>query len=93
MIAIFISQCHKNSLSKTRKILDSYADRIGSRVWKTLITQEGLKSIESTLKANASKNSSVSCWIVKEKNFKLQWIIGRKDFNEDGKIPISCCSL
>jgi len=89
MIVIFISHCHKKALTTTRRILDSYADRIGSRSWKANITLEGLKAIESNLKNKSSKNNSVACWIIKNKDIELEWIIGsKKRFNEEGKFSI-----
>jgi len=89
MIAIFISQCHKKALIRTRRILDSYADRIGPNAWKTNITLKGLEAIEYNLKSKSSKNNSISCWIVKNKDIKLEWIIGsKKRFNEEGKFSI-----
>lgn len=49
MMLIFVSQCHKNSLKITRRILDSYANRIGERTWQTVMTQEGLIAVKSRL--------------------------------------------
>ncbi|MGM0597964.1 MAG: hypothetical protein ACQES9_13095, partial [Myxococcota bacterium] len=31
MIVTFISECQKNALKNTRRVLDSFANRIGSR--------------------------------------------------------------
>ncbi len=36
MMVTFISQCEKNALLKTRRVLDSFANRIGSNVWHYL---------------------------------------------------------
>jgi len=89
MLTVFISQCHKKALIRTRRILDSYADRIGPNAWKTNITLEGLKIIERKLKNESSKNNSISCWIIKDKDIKLEWIIGsKKKFNKEGKFSI-----
>ena len=41
MIVTFISQCEKNALKNTRRVLDSLANRIGDNTWQTIITQEG----------------------------------------------------
>ena len=35
MMATFVSQCEKNSLKKTRRVLDAFADRIGDNTWTT----------------------------------------------------------
>jgi len=89
MLVLFVSQCRKRALKRTRNVLDSYADRIGSKVWKAEITLNGLKAIEYNLKKQSSKNNSISCWIVKDKRIKLEWIIGnKKKFNKEGKFPI-----
>jgi CRISPR-associated endonuclease/helicase Cas3 len=94
MIVVFVSECCKKSLLKTRKILDSYADRIGSTTWKTNITQDGLDAIHESLKNIASKNCAISCWLVKNKTMELEWTVGsNKNFNEDGKIPVSILSV
>ncbi len=38
MMVTFISQCQKNSLQKTRRVLDAFANRIGDNTWQTVIT-------------------------------------------------------
>ena len=32
MMVTFISQCDKNALKKTRRVLDAFADRIGDNI-------------------------------------------------------------
>ena len=61
MMVLFQSECDKNALKKTRRILDSFANRTGRRSWQTVITQEGLEAVKKLLKRAASKDfSSVS---------------------------------
>ncbi len=64
MMVTFVSQCEKKALSRTRKVLDAFADRIGDNTWQTVITQEGLLSAKKALRRTASKNTAVSChWL------------------------------
>jgi len=45
MMVTFVSQCEKKSLTKTRRVLDAFANRIGSNTWQTVITNEGLQAV------------------------------------------------
>jgi CRISPR-associated endonuclease/helicase Cas3 len=45
MNVMIISQCTKNALVETRRILDQFAERRGDRTWQTQITQQGLDTI------------------------------------------------
>jgi CRISPR-associated endonuclease/helicase Cas3 len=91
MMVIFVSQCEKNSLKKTRRVLDSFANRIGNRTWQTLITQEGLLAVKKLLRKNASKNTAVAChWIHGKTQTELAWIVGNRDkFNSQGVVPVN----
>ena len=60
MMIIFVSECKKKALSRTRKVLDAFADRIGGNTWQTVITQEGLLAVKKALRRTASKNTDVS---------------------------------
>lgn len=90
MMVIFISQCQKNALKRTRRVLDSFANRIGDNTWQTLITQNGLDTVRSLLAQTASKNTAVSChWIRSRSYSELLWIVGNKScFNEYGEVPV-----
>ena len=61
MMVTFVSQCEKKALSRTRRVLDAFADRIGDNTWQTAITQEGLLAVKKLLQKTASKNTAVSC--------------------------------
>ena len=64
MMVTFISQCEHKALNRTRRVLDAFANRIGSRTWQTVITEEGLQAVKKLLRKTATKNTAVSChWI------------------------------
>ena len=91
MIVTFVSQCEKNALNKTRRVLDAFADRIGDRTWQTVITNEGLNAVKKLLRKTASKNTAVSChWIRSRSRIELVWIVGnRQKFNSQGMVPVN----
>ena len=91
MMVTFVSQCEKKSLAKTRRVLDAFANRIGSNTWQTVITQEGLDAVKSLLRSTASKNTAVSChWIRSRSRSELVWVVGNKDkFNAQGVVPVN----
>ena len=91
MIVTFISQCEKNALSKTRRVLDAFANRIGDKTWQTVITNEGINAVKKLLRKTASKNTAVSChWIRSRSQIELVWIVGnRQKFNSQGIVPVN----
>lgn len=91
MIVTFISQCEKNALKKSRRVLDAYANRIGGRTWQTIITFEGLDAVKKNLRKSASKNTAVAChWVRSRSRTELIWIIGnREKFNNQGIVPVN----
>jgi CRISPR-associated endonuclease/helicase Cas3 len=90
MMVTFVSQCEKNALNKTRRVLDSFANRIGTNVWQTLITEEGLQAVKKLLRQTATKNTAVSCHRIRGYNrSELEWIVGnRRKFNSQGFVPV-----
>lgn len=94
MIVLFISQCEKKSIKRTNRILDSFANRIGDRTWKTVITQNGLDSVRKLLKKTASKNTAVACHVIHGSNSsRLLWIVGKRSrFSDDGIVPVGFTS-
>jgi len=91
MIVTFISQCEKNAIKKTRRVLDSFANRIGDNTWQTIMTMEGLKAVKKLLRQTASKSTAVSChWIRSSRRVELMWIVGNRDrFNSEGIVPVN----
>ena len=87
----FISQCQKNALKKTRRVLDAFANRIGDNTWQTIITQEGLNAVQKLLRKTASKSTAVSChWIRSRSRSDFLWVVGNKDeFDENGVVPVN----
>lgn len=91
MMVLFVSQCEKNALAKTRRVLDAFANRIGDNTWQTVITNEGLQAVHKLLRKTASKSTAVSChWIRTRSRSDLLWVVGnRKKFNEQGIVPVN----
>lgn len=89
MNVFFVSQCTKNALKQTRRILDQFAERRGTRTWQTPITQEGLDTVRRLLKSSARKNTAVAChWIRGRDHTELLWIVGdARRFNPVGAVP------
>ena len=90
-MVIFISQSEKKAVLTVRKILDSFADRIGDDAWQTVITGAGLLAVKAALRRNATKSMAVSCrWIRSRSRSELLWIVGnRNKFNAEGLVPVN----
>ncbi|MDW6094246.1 type I-F CRISPR-associated helicase Cas3f [Vibrio rhizosphaerae] len=95
MMVTFVSECEKNALKKTRRVLDAFADRIGNNTWQTLITEDGLQTVRKMLKQTASRSTAVSChWIRSRSRSQLLWVVGnRSKFNLDGLVAVNRTSL
>lgn len=89
MNVMLISQCSKNALTETRRILDQFAERRGDRTWQTAITQQGLDTLHRLLRQTARKNTAVAChWIRGKDHSELVWIVGdARQFNAQGATP------
>ena len=95
MMVNFISQCEKNALKKTRRVLDAFADRIGDNTWQTVITKEGLDTVKKMLRKTASKSTAVSChWIRSRSRSHFLWVVGNKArFNDQGVVPVNSTQI
>ncbi|MCG6202247.1 type I-F CRISPR-associated helicase Cas3f [Psychromonas antarctica] len=91
MMVTLVSQCEKNALKKTRRVLDAFADRIGDNTWQTLITEDGLLTVKKMLRQTASKSTAVSChWIRSRSRSQFLWVVGNKaKFDERGVVPVN----
>jgi CRISPR-associated endonuclease/helicase Cas3 len=91
MLVTFISECEKKALSRTRRVLDAFANRIGNNTWQTPITEEGLNAVKRLLQKTASKNTAVSCHQLKSRiRTELLWVVGRREkFNNEGIVAVN----
>ena len=91
MMVTLVSQCEKKALNRTRRVLDSFADRIGDNTWQTVITQEGLGAVKKLLRKTASKNTAVACHRMRSwKRTELVWVVGQRNkFNQQGIVPVN----
>jgi len=91
MMVIFVSECEKKALNRTRRVLDAFADRIGSNTWQTVITEDGLIAVKKLLRRTASKNTAVAChWIRSRSRSELLWVVGNRcNFNSEGIVPVN----
>lgn len=88
MNIMLVSQCSKQALPSTRRILDQFAERKGSRTWLTPITEIGLQTLHQMLRQRARRNTAVACHWVRGSKIELLWIVGnRRKFNRDGNVP------
>ncbi|HCB92669.1 MAG TPA: type I-F CRISPR-associated helicase Cas3 [Selenomonas sp.] len=90
MMVIFTSRSEKKALMSTRKILDTFADRIGNDTWKTIITEDGLSTVRLLLRKHATKSTAVAChWLRSRNRSELLWVVGNRDkFNDQGIVPV-----
>ena len=91
MMVTFVSQCEKRALNRTRRVLDAFANRIGSNTWQTVITEDGLIAVKKLLRQTASKSTAVSChWLRSRTRSELVWVVGnRSKFNNQGIVPVN----
>ncbi|WP_353143342.1 type I-F CRISPR-associated helicase Cas3f [Acinetobacter pragensis] len=91
MIVTFVSQCEKKAISRTRRVLDAFADRIGDNTWQTVITEDGIIAVKKLLRKTVTKSTAVSChWIRGRRRSELLWVVGnRNKFNSEGIVPVN----
>jgi len=79
MHVIFISNCEKKAVARTRSVIDRYATRIGDRAWATPITDQALQEIQRALRSKASRHTSVACYRnSRVQGMRLLWIVGNR---------------
>ena len=90
MHVVLISECTRKSVSRTQRILDSYAPRAGIRTWITPITREGLAELHAALRKSATRNTAVACYQNDgRRRMRLLWIVGaRGRFSADGAVAV-----
>lgn len=95
MMVTFVSQCEKNALKKTRRVLDAFANRIGDNTWQTVITEDGLITVKKMLRQTASKSTAVSChWIRSRARSQFLWVVGNRfKFNNEGVVAVNYTKL
>ncbi|WP_439641405.1 type I-F CRISPR-associated helicase Cas3f [Nevskia sp.] len=89
MNVLLVCQCDKRALVESRRILDQFAERRGTRTWQTPITQAGLDTLRRLLRKTARKNTAVAChWLRGRDQSELLWIVGdARRFNAEGAVP------
>jgi len=89
MNILLISQCSGRALTETRRILDQFAERRGTRTWQTPMTQQGLDTLRRLLRKTARRNTAVAChWIRGRDHTELLWLVGDASrFNAQGAVP------
>lgn len=89
MNLVVVSQCAKNALTETRRVLDQFAERSGHRTWIFESTEQGQKQIRQMLKRTARKNTAVICYHIKKSGGKdILWLVGNpRRFNTSGAVP------
>lgn len=91
MMVMFVSECEKKALIRTRRVLDAFANRIGQRTWLTVITEEGLQAVKTLLRKTASKNTAVAChWLRSRSRCDLLWVVGNQEmFDGQGCVAVN----
>lgn len=80
MHVVFIANCERSALARTRTLLDRYAPRIGDRAWATLITRDALEEAYKALRRQASRHTSVACYRSDAVfGLRLVWIVGNRE--------------
>jgi CRISPR-associated endonuclease/helicase Cas3 len=91
MHVVFIAQCEHRAIARTARVLDAYALRKGDRTWMTPITSEGLQTLHSILRAGATRQTSVACYVSQGmRQMRLLWVVGAKaKFGPKGEFAVA----
>ena len=91
MHVTFISQCKQKAIGRTARVLDAYALRKGDRTWMSPMTAEGLTALRVQLRAVATRQTAVACYLSAGKaGMKLIWTVGASGgFGPNGSVPVA----
>ncbi|MFU0842634.1 MAG: hypothetical protein ACFWTZ_08540 [Burkholderia sp.] len=91
MMILFISQSTGSAIPETRRILDTFANRIGDNTWVSLMTEAGVNTVKMLLRQKAQRNTAVCChWIRSRTRREVLWTVGRHDaFTKEGFVPVN----
>lgn len=91
MHVVLISQCEHRAIARTARVLDAYARRQGDRTWITPITREGLQTLQSILRAGATRQTAVACYVSQGmRQMRLVWVVGAKSrFGPKGEVAVA----
>lgn len=91
MHIVLISQCEQRAIARTARVLDAYASRQGDRTWITPITREGLQTLHSILRAGATRQTAVACYVSQGmRQMRLLWVVGAKGrFGPKGEVAVA----
>ncbi|MBF0258026.1 MAG: hypothetical protein HQK62_04160 [Desulfamplus sp.] len=91
MIVFFVSECEKKAFTRSRRVLNKYAQQLGRRTWQARLSEEGLNDIYRELRESATRQTSVACHRVRGNNrTDLVWIVGSQQcFNSNGWFSFS----
>lgn len=89
MNILLVSECGKQALTETRRVLDQFAERRGSRTWQTAVTEQGMLTLKKMLRKTARRNTAVACHVIRPGHrTELLWIVGNiGKFNSEGAAP------
>ncbi|MEJ7137845.1 type I-F CRISPR-associated helicase Cas3f [Amphibiibacter pelophylacis] len=91
MHVVFVSQCEHRAIARTARVLDAYALRQGDRTWMTPISREGLETLRTVLRASATRQTAVACYVNQGmRQMRLLWVVGAKSrFGPQGVVAVS----
>jgi CRISPR-associated endonuclease/helicase Cas3 len=91
MHVTFISQCKLKAVGRTARVLDAYALRKGDRTWMSPMTAEGLAALREQLRAVATRQTAVACYLSAGKaGMRLIWTVGTSSgFGLSGSVPVA----
>ncbi|WP_257266014.1 hypothetical protein [Endozoicomonas sp. ONNA2] len=94
MIVLFVSECERQAVRKSRRILNRYARQIGRRSWLARLSKEGIDDVHAALRSVSSRQMAVACHRISSRTrTELLWVVGsRRHFDHDGNYAFSSSS-